>query len=108
MNDLFSGSSFSRFRSNQAVDVEMAAAPEAAPPSTGGINLDKFFEDVETVKEDLKEIDELLKKLRDANGESKTLHNAKSVKDLRSKMDRDVSVSLKKAKLIKVSFGAYC
>lgn len=104
MNDLFSGS-FSRFRSSQAVDVEMAAAADP-PPSTGGVNLDKFFEDVETVKEDLKEIDELLRKLRDAHEESKTLHNAKAVKDLRSKMDRDVSLALKKAKLIKVRLEA--
>lgn len=104
MNDLFSGS-FSRFRSE--------GSPGHIPLSNtngggggGGVNLDKFFEDVEGVKDDLGELEKLYSNLQSSNDQSKTLHNAKSVKDLRSRMDRDVSSALKKAKVIKVRLEA--
>lgn len=103
MNDLFSGS-FSRFRnpdqspphpSHRTSDIEMGT-------TTGGINLDKFFSDVESIKDELKDLEALYSQLQSANDQSKTLHSAKSVKELRSKMDSDVSLSLKKAKFIKL------
>lgn len=109
MNDLFSGS-FSRFRSEDSSPpsryqntVEMTGN---TPPSTGGVNLDKFFEDVEAIKDELRALETLHNSLQSSHEQSKTLHNAKSVKELRSKMDNDVSVSLKKAKFIKVRLEA--
>ena len=106
MNDLFSGS-FSRFRNNDQVSpdnhhhvIEMAAA------DSGGVNLDKFFEEVEMVKEELKELEKLHESLRVSHEKSKTLHSAKAVKDLRSSMDADVAIALKKAKLVKVRLEA--
>ncbi|KAL9230622.1 hypothetical protein vseg_005950 [Gypsophila vaccaria] len=92
MNNLFS-SSFSR--SPDSTDVEMGV-------TITGVNLDKFFQDVETVKEDLNDLEALHKKLRSAHEETKTAHTAGSVKELRSRMDRDVGQALKKAKMIKV------
>lgn len=108
MNDLFSGS-FSRFRSDQSSpdrhhDIEMGAA--AGGPRGGEVNLDKFFEDVEGVNEELKELEGLAQSLRSSHEQSKTLHNAKAVRDLRSGMDGDVSAALKKAKLIKLKLEA--
>ena len=107
MNDLFAGS-FSRFRSEQASPdhhvIEMGAA--ASGGSTGGVNLDKFFEDVESIKEELKELERLNQNLQSSHEHSKTLHNARAVKDLRSRMDSDVGLALKKAKLIKVKLEA--
>ncbi|CAN4113937.1 unnamed protein product [Withania somnifera] len=96
MNDLFSGS-FSRYRENDngqdSHSIEMG--------ETGGVNLDKFFEDVEAIKDELKGLEKIYDQLQSSNEKSKTLHNAKAVKDLRSKMDDDVSMALKKAKFIK-------
>lgn len=77
------------------------------PPTPNAVvNLDKFFGDVETIKDDLKELEELQRKLRAAHEESKTAYNAGTVKELRARMDRDVGQALKKAKMIKVRLEA--
>ncbi|KAI5437427.1 syntaxin-124 [Lathyrus oleraceus] len=65
------------------------------------VNLDKFFEDVENIKADMKVIETLYRKLQEANEESKTVHNAKTMKDLRARMDKDVEQVLKRVKVIK-------
>ncbi|KAK9715954.1 hypothetical protein RND81_06G201300 [Saponaria officinalis] len=93
MNNLFS-SSFSQHGENMT-DIELGE-------SVTGANLDKFFHDVETVKQDLADLDDFHRKLRSAHEETKTAHTAGSVKELRSRMDRDVGLALKKAKQIKV------
>uniref|UniRef100_A0A7N0UWN5 t-SNARE coiled-coil homology domain-containing protein n=1 Tax=Kalanchoe fedtschenkoi TaxID=63787 RepID=A0A7N0UWN5_KALFE len=103
MNDLFSGS-FSRFRSEP--DNHHSPGGSVQMTSTAGVNLDKFFEDVESVKDELREIENTHRRLLDSHEQSKTLHNSKSIKDLRSKMDADVTLALKKAKLIKVRLEA--
>uniref|UniRef100_A0A9I9CWP4 t-SNARE coiled-coil homology domain-containing protein n=1 Tax=Cucumis melo TaxID=3656 RepID=A0A9I9CWP4_CUCME len=99
MNDLFSSRSFSR-------DTHVVEMGNNASSSPTAVNLDKFFEDVESVKDELKELERLYSNLHDSHEQSKTLHNAKTVKDLRSRMDSDVSLALKKAKLIKVRLEA--
>ncbi|KAF9680793.1 hypothetical protein SADUNF_Sadunf06G0158400 [Salix dunnii] len=105
MNDLFSGS-FSRFRSEEASPDHHVIQMSAAQSTGGGVNLDKFFEDVESIKDEFKELERLNENLQSAHEQSKTLHNARAVKDLRSKMDAEVALALKKAKLIKVRLEA--
>ncbi|KMS96711.1 hypothetical protein BVRB_8g200170 [Beta vulgaris subsp. vulgaris] len=73
---------------------------------TEGMNLDKFFEDVEKVKEDMKEVEKIYKRLQDQNEESKVVHNAKTMKELRARMDSDVSLVLKKVKIVKAKLEA--
>lgn len=107
MNDLFSPT-FSRFRSDQVSPDNHHHVIQMTPtsPTTDGINLDKFFSEVESIKDELKELERLNHSLRDSHEQSKTLHNANDVKDLRSRMDADVALALNKAKLIKVRLEA--
>lgn len=93
MNDLFSNS----FKNSQGNDLE--AGNDGS--RTEGVNLDKFFDDVENVKKDMADVEKLYKRLQDSNEECKTVHNAKTMKELRAKMDGDVSQVLKRVKLIK-------
>ncbi|XP_059668648.1 syntaxin-121 [Cornus florida] len=96
MNDLLANS-FSPSPQRPSGEVELSDSS-----ATGaGVNLDEFFKDVEAIKHELRDVETLYKNLQTAHEQSKTLHNAKSVKDLRSRMDNDVTSSLKKAKLIK-------
>ncbi|CAN1133892.1 SYP121 [Linum perenne] len=109
MNDLFSGS-FSRYRSDADTSPAAPSSPDhqhviqmsESQTASAGVNLNKFFDDVESIKDDLKDLEKLNSSLHSSHEHSKTVHQAKSVKDLRAKMDADVSTALKKAKLIKV------
>ncbi|WOK91731.1 hypothetical protein Cni_G00422 [Canna indica] len=96
MNNLFSAS----WRRDESGDVEMGSG--TAGVAAAGANLDKFFDDVEATKEELREVEQLHRRLRDANEESKTLHDASAVRALRGRMDTDVALALKKAKMIKL------
>lgn len=100
MNDLFS-SSFKKYS-----DLKQQAQADDLEAGKETMNLDKFFEDVENVKDDMKGVETLYKKLQDSNEECKTVHNANKVKELRAKMDGDVSQVLKKVKMIKQKLEA--
>ncbi|XP_050371070.1 syntaxin-124-like [Argentina anserina] len=95
MNDLFS-SSFKKY-----TDLKQQAYLDDMEAGKENINLDKFFEDVENVKDDMREVEKLYKQLQEANEESKIVHNAKTMKELRTRMDLDVEQVLKKVKIIK-------
>ncbi|KAJ6978988.1 syntaxin-124-like [Populus alba x Populus x berolinensis] len=49
----------------------------------------------------MKTVERLYRSLQEANEESKTVHNAKTMKNLRSRMDMDVEQVLKRVKIIK-------
>ncbi|KAJ1379233.1 Target SNARE coiled-coil-like proteiny domain [Sesbania bispinosa] len=95
MNDLFSNS----FRKYS--DLQQQAYLDDVEAGKESINLDKFFEDVENVKEDMRTVEKLYRKLQEANEESKIVHNAKTMKELRARMDKDVEQVLKRVKIIK-------
>ncbi|KAJ8431965.1 hypothetical protein Cgig2_024276 [Carnegiea gigantea] len=98
MNDLFS-SSFKKYsdQGQQAFGGDI----EAGTGGNEAMNLDKFFEDVEKVKADMKEVENLYRRLQELNEECKIVHNAKTMKELRGKMDSDVCQVLKRVKVIK-------
>ncbi|XP_075491725.1 syntaxin-121-like [Primulina tabacum] len=100
MNDLLSRS-FSRGENHSpppnSHTIEMSSSIE-----TGGENLDRFFQDVQVIKNQLQDLETLYGQLQVSHEQSKTMHNAGAIKSLRSRMDSDVSASLKTAKLIKL------
>ncbi|KAJ4703383.1 putative Syntaxin [Melia azedarach] len=95
MNDLFSNS-FKKY-----TDLKTQAYQDDIEAGREHESLDKFFEDVENVKEEMKAVEKLYKKLQEANEESKTVHNANTMKELRARMDLDVQQVLKRVKIIK-------
>ncbi|KAI3417773.1 uncharacterized protein J3R85_014228 [Psidium guajava] len=101
MNDLLSGSSARSRDDGDFHTIELSTAGGSA-----GVNLDKFFEDAESIKDELKELETLYQRLQSSHEQSKTLHNARAVKDLRARMDSDVAAALKKAKVVKVRLEA--
>lgn len=95
MNDLFSNS-FKKY-----TDLKQQAYLDSMEAGSESVNLDRFFEDVENVKDDMKQVENLYKKLQQANEECKVVHNAKTMKELRGRMETDVAQVLKRVKLIK-------
>ena len=95
MNDLFS-SSFKRY-----TDLKQQVYLDDMEAGKESVNLDRFFEEVENVKEDMRQVEKLYRELQEANEESKVVHNAKTMKQLRARMDSDVGQVLKRVKVIK-------
>ncbi|XP_027352762.1 syntaxin-121-like [Abrus precatorius] len=105
MNDLLT--SFFFKEKQQQLQQQQQQKEHVIEMEEGGMNLlDKFLEEVESVKEELKELEHLHLSLRASNQHGKTLHSPKAVKDLRSRMDLDVALSLTKAKLVKARLEA--
>ncbi|KAL3509473.1 hypothetical protein ACH5RR_028874 [Cinchona calisaya] len=99
MNDLFSHS-FKKYQEvKHQVHMDDIEVGGTSGNEAGG--LDKFFKDVENVKQDMQDVEKFYKKLQESNEESKTVHNAKTMKELRARMDSDVSQVLKRVKIIK-------
>lgn len=95
MNNLFSSS----FSADDENELNPSHVIEMTPNS--GENLESFFKDVDTIKLQLHNLETHYTDLKSCNEQSKTLHNAQAIKNLRYKMDSHVSSSLKIAKQVK-------
>ena len=82
------------------MDIEMGGDTEIADMDPQK-NLGPFFAEVTVIKNGMEQIKQLLVKLKDANEETKTVHRAQAMKDVRGRMDKDVEQVLKKTKFIK-------
>ncbi|KAJ1293297.1 hypothetical protein BS78_01G056900 [Paspalum vaginatum] len=106
MNSLFS-SSWKRGGGGGGGDIESGGVEMSAPPgAAAGASLDQFFEDVESIKDELRDLERIQRSLHEANEGSKSLHDAAAVRELRSRMDADVSAAIKKAKVVKLRLEA--
>lgn len=95
MNDLFTGSFKKYTDQNRQVDKDDVEAGREF------VKLDKFFEDVEYVRSEIKNVEMLYQKLHEANEENKTADNTKTMKVIGARMDSDVQQVLKLVKFIK-------
>ncbi|CAL4919439.1 unnamed protein product [Urochloa decumbens] len=103
MNSLFSSSWKRGGGGGPDGDIESGGVEMSAPPgAAAGASLDKFFEDVESIKDDLRDLERIQRSLHESNEGSKSLHDASAVRDLRSRMDADVAAAIKKAKVVKL------
>ncbi|KAK6150839.1 hypothetical protein DH2020_015771 [Rehmannia glutinosa] len=64
-------------------------------------NLSQFFQQVETIKADMKEITDLLLDLQNLNEETKSTYSTKILRGLRDRMDSDMVAVLRKANMVK-------
>ncbi|KAJ7564404.1 hypothetical protein O6H91_02G016000 [Diphasiastrum complanatum] len=96
MNDLLSQSSSRNGRRDLEAgpDLEMLAINTEK-------NLAGFFQGIGELQTSMDNIKDLLKKLEDTNEESKSIHSAQAMKDLRARMDKDVEMVLKTARVLK-------
>ncbi|XP_020228766.1 syntaxin-121 [Cajanus cajan] len=97
MNDLLSGLFYKGKQEEKEQVIEI---------THGGRELNKFLEEVESVKEEVKELERFELSLRATNQQGKTLHSPKGVRELRSRMDMDVALTLTKAKHVKARLEA--
>uniref|UniRef100_A0A0D9VDM2 t-SNARE coiled-coil homology domain-containing protein n=1 Tax=Leersia perrieri TaxID=77586 RepID=A0A0D9VDM2_9ORYZ len=95
MNDLFSSGSFKKY-----ADLKQQVALDDIE-SGGGGDLDRFFEDVEGVKEEMRGLEALHRRLQAAHEESKTAHDAGAMRSLRARADADVEQVLRRARAVK-------
>ncbi|RLM79043.1 hypothetical protein C2845_PM12G06560 [Panicum miliaceum] len=107
MNDLFSSGSFKKYADlKQQVALDDLEAGGGGGGEREGPDLDRFFEDVEVVKEDLRGLEALHRRLQAAHEEGKTAHDARAVKALRARTDADVDQVLRRAKAVKTRLEA--
>ncbi|KAM7274743.1 hypothetical protein ACFE04_016609 [Oxalis oulophora] len=104
MNDLFSNS-FKKYTDLQRqVHVDDLESGMESMKET--INLDKFFQDVENIKQDMESVEILYKKLQESNEDTKNALDAKTMKEIRALMDSNTTQVLKKVKIIKEKLEA--
>ncbi|KAK8942116.1 Syntaxin-124 [Platanthera guangdongensis] len=103
MNDLFTTNSFKKY-----TDLKLQTQMDDIEPAAGGggdggeaANLQKFFEDVDGIKEEMKHLEQLYALLRNLNEETKIAHSAKTMKNLRAQMDMETEKILRRAKAVK-------
>ncbi|XP_010243749.1 PREDICTED: syntaxin-132-like [Nelumbo nucifera] len=88
MHDLLSGSfDIPRRQPSSSRDVELGAPP---PTSSGDFGLENFFKQVEDIEKQIDKLNKLLKKLQDANEDSKSVTKAVAMKAIKRQMQKDV------------------
>ncbi|XP_010256455.1 PREDICTED: syntaxin-132 [Nelumbo nucifera] len=99
MNDLLSDSfEISRGQASRNADVEMGTLP---PANSADLGLDSFFKQVQDIEKQIDKLNKLLKKLQDANEESKSVTKAAAMKAIKQRMEKDVDEVGKIARSVK-------
>ncbi|KAI3988530.1 hypothetical protein MKX01_026344 [Papaver californicum] len=87
MNDLLTDSfEIPRGQGSWGVDIELGNNP----PMNPDMGLDKFHKQADDIDKQIEKLNKLLKKLQDANEESKAVTKAAAMKAIRQRMEKDV------------------
>lgn len=109
MNDLMTKSFLSYVDLKKQAEMDLKSErdiEEGRLSYTDEENLSQFFEEVEAIKENMKEITNLFTDLQSLNEETKTTHSAKILRGLRDRMDSDIVSVLHKAKIVRARLEA--
>lgn len=68
---------------------------------TDSSSLDGFFKEADAIRYNIEEIERIRNRLHESNEAARSLHAADAVRSLRAKMDADVALVLKKARVVK-------
>ncbi|XP_012834079.1 PREDICTED: syntaxin-112-like [Erythranthe guttata] len=104
MNDLMTNSfqSYVELKKQAHIDLEHERDLELGQQQTDDEeNLSHFFQEVETIKNEMQDIANLLLDLKTLNEETKSTYRAKILRGLRDRMDSDMVAVLRKAKTVK-------
>uniref|UniRef100_A0A1D1XGN1 Putative syntaxin-131 n=1 Tax=Anthurium amnicola TaxID=1678845 RepID=A0A1D1XGN1_9ARAE len=79
-------------------DIEMGRQP---PMNSAELGLESFFKQVQDIEKQVDKLSKLLKKLQDANEESKAVTKASSMKAIKQRMEKDIDEVGKIARISK-------
>lgn len=98
MNDLLSDSfEIPRGQPSRGGDIELGSHQM----NSGELGLDNFFKKIQDIEKQIEKLNKLLKKLQDANEESKAVTKAAAMKSIKQRMEKEVDEVGKVARFIK-------
>eukprot|EP00262_Sarcandra_glabra_P008206 TRINITY_DN2152_c0_g1_i1.p1 TRINITY_DN2152_c0_g1~~TRINITY_DN2152_c0_g1_i1.p1 ORF type:complete len:305 (+),score=65.95 TRINITY_DN2152_c0_g1_i1:171-1085(+) len=98
MNDLLTDSfEIPRGQVSRDGDIELGTQV----PNSAELGLESFFKQVQGIDKQIDKLSRLLKKLQDANEESKSVTKAAAMKAIKQRMEKDVDEVLKIARVVK-------
>ncbi|KAG1365169.1 Syntaxin-132 [Cocos nucifera] len=77
----------SRGEASRDGDIELGTQ---VPMNSGELGLEGFFKQVQDIEKQIEQLSKLLKKLQDANEESKTVTKAAAMKAIKQRMEKDI------------------
>uniref|UniRef100_A0A5B7AXF5 t-SNARE coiled-coil homology domain-containing protein n=1 Tax=Davidia involucrata TaxID=16924 RepID=A0A5B7AXF5_DAVIN len=105
MNDLLTDSfvSDAKDHPSRETDIEMGTR---VPRSNSDLGMDAFNKQIQEVEKQVDKVSGLLKKLKDANEESKSVTKAAAMKAIKKRMEKDVDEVAKIARNVKAKLEA--
>ncbi|KAJ0975646.1 hypothetical protein J5N97_017611 [Dioscorea zingiberensis] len=88
----------SRGQTSRDGDIELGTQ---VPTNSGGIDMDDFFNKVQGIEKQIQNLSTLLKRLQDANEESKGVTKAAAMKSIKQRMEKDIDQVGNVARIVK-------
>ncbi|CAN0897012.1 Putative syntaxin-131 [Linum grandiflorum] len=107
MNDLLTDSFVGQTNRVQNNDIEMGVqSPSPSSRSSSDMGMGSFNKQIQEVEKNVDKVANLLKSLKDANEESKTVTKASAMKAIKKRMEKDIDEVGKTARFVKAKLEA--